>query len=350
MNAESFIQYLNELSRLYQLPYQELKSLSMEHPYFQNVHLLLALKSKLEDHPDYPKNLARASTYSSDRAQLYRTLTRLEKLVLENDPIFQEEVLELEDLKAVEHKLKDLELIEKEEEPLAVKTLNSPLPSNTTKEFTELIDKDTQTSEEPELEIPSLAAEQAIASADEEIPQATASPSFQIDAEIIGVISTVLKEMPGPVKVVAKRTKTVLPPPVLDIEKKKQELKQLKTVKPKKPRPMPKQSFSSWVEQFQPAYVKPHLGELMETKKKEILNMPSSIAPQEELAGDNLHVYAEISVTENDDMASETLAELLVAQMQYKKAIDVYQRLSLIFPEKSLFFAEKIENLKKLVS
>ncbi len=352
MNAESFIQYLNELSRLYQLPYQELKSLSMEHPYFQNAHLLLALKSKLEDHPDYSKNLARASTYSSDRAQLYRTLTRLEKLVIDNDPIFQEEVLELEDLKAVEHKLKDLELIEKEDDPLPVKSLHTPVAPDT-KEYTELINKDTPTDDEPELEVPSLVAEPMLDQNDEEKPQATADSAFRIDPEIISRISTILKTS-APSSSSPPREqgpKEALPPPLLDIEKKKQELKQrIKTVKPKKPKPMPKQSFSSWVEQFQPAYVKPHLGELMETKKKEILNVPAPIQPPEDLAAENLHVFAEISVTENEEMASETLAELLVAQMQYQKAINVYDRLSLIFPEKSRFFAEKIENLKKLVS
>ena len=59
---------------------------------------------------------------------------------------------------------------------------------------------------------------------------------------------------------------------------------------------------------------------------------------------------AERSIMENEEMASETLAELLTAQMQYQKAIQVYERLILIFPKKSSFFADKIENLKKLIA
>jgi hypothetical protein len=47
------------------------------------------------------------------------------------------------------------------------------------------------------------------------------------------------------------------------------------------------------------------------------------------------------------EMASETLAELLVSQNRFGEAIDVYKRLSLIFPEKSSFFAKQIKNLKK---
>ncbi len=47
----------------------------------------------------------------------------------------------------------------------------------------------------------------------------------------------------------------------------------------------------------------------------------------------------------NDDIVSETLADLLALQGQNSKAIKMYKSLSLKFPEKSRFFAEKIEEL-----
>ena len=56
------------------------------------------------------------------------------------------------------------------------------------------------------------------------------------------------------------------------------------------------------------------------------------------------------SLEESDEIASETLAELLTSQQQYKKALAMYERLILIFPEKSTFFAEKIKHLKKILS
>ena len=55
---------------------------------------------------------------------------------------------------------------------------------------------------------------------------------------------------------------------------------------------------------------------------------------------------ADKSLLEVDDVASETLAEILVLQGSYDKAIAMYERLQLLFPEKSSFFAEQIENLK----
>ena len=53
------------------------------------------------------------------------------------------------------------------------------------------------------------------------------------------------------------------------------------------------------------------------------------------------------SVQQSDDILSETLAELLAKQGSHKKAIQMYKRLSLIFPKKSSFFAKKIAKLKK---
>jgi hypothetical protein len=53
------------------------------------------------------------------------------------------------------------------------------------------------------------------------------------------------------------------------------------------------------------------------------------------------------SITEDNNVISETLADLLVAQGQTLKAIKMYQALSLQFPEKSIYFAKKIRQVKE---
>lgn len=55
---------------------------------------------------------------------------------------------------------------------------------------------------------------------------------------------------------------------------------------------------------------------------------------------------AKESLTENDDLITETLAKIYVLQKNYNKAIDAYERLSLIYPEKNTFFADQIQRIK----
>jgi len=56
---------------------------------------------------------------------------------------------------------------------------------------------------------------------------------------------------------------------------------------------------------------------------------------------------AEESVKKRDVIISETLADLLAGQGYDKRAKKMYKQLSLIFPEKSSYFAAKIKKLKK---
>ena len=52
---------------------------------------------------------------------------------------------------------------------------------------------------------------------------------------------------------------------------------------------------------------------------------------------------AKKSLELNNDIVTETLAEIHVQQGNYPKAIEIYQKLMLLNPEKKLFFASRIE-------
>ena len=49
-----------------------------------------------------------------------------------------------------------------------------------------------------------------------------------------------------------------------------------------------------------------------------------------------------------DELMTETLAKVYLEQKKYKKAIQAYKILSLKYPEKSGFFADRIKAVKQL--
>lgn len=53
---------------------------------------------------------------------------------------------------------------------------------------------------------------------------------------------------------------------------------------------------------------------------------------------------------ENDDLVTETLATIYAQQGYYKKAIQIFEKLSLKYPEKNTYFAAQIEKIKTLMN
>jgi hypothetical protein len=67
---------------------------------------------------------------------------------------------------------------------------------------------------------------------------------------------------------------------------------------------------------------------------------------------ENSNAFPDLSegaARENDDIVTETYANLLCRQSKYEKAIRAFEKLSLKYPEKSIYFAARVEEIKKVM-
>jgi len=71
---------------------------------------------------------------------------------------------------------------------------------------------------------------------------------------------------------------------------------------------------------------------------------------KEEISGENVthNDVVERSTAEDDELITETLANIYLQQKKYTKAIYAFEKLSLKYPEKSIYFATRIKEAEDL--
>lgn len=75
--------------------------------------------------------------------------------------------------------------------------------------------------------------------------------------------------------------------------------------------------------------------------------LAAAIEEENEEIPENVFEMAVNSITKEDGLASEALADIYVKQGKYDKAVDMYRKLSLRNPQKNAYFARKIEDILK---
>ena len=283
----------------------EIRSLVVRYPYCANFRILLALKSKQEDFRDKEKYERTAAIYTIDRGKLYDLM---------NDSALHIERMQLPDLK--EH-----------EELIALKELNETHTHNNhspQQSFIHAIPDTGQLTDLPEFISEDKADEEFVPNQHTDDNQTTQENYFEQilfhivdqDAVVMSVFSDLFGWKYKPVE------KTSVKNDATDGKS---------TI-----------SYDAWLKQFlaPQSYTNSHIH--IETKEE---NTEEHMIPHDL----SLEEQAKESIAENHDIATETWAEILVKQKQYKEAIKIYERLCLQFPEKNTTFAQKIENLKKLL-
>ncbi|MCU4174627.1 tetratricopeptide repeat protein [Carboxylicivirga sp. N1Y90] len=117
-------------------------------------------------------------------------------------------------------------------------------------------------------------------------------------------------------------------------------------------------SFSGWLNVLRHAPIPKDEAEEKPVPKKSqqlidnFLNVeaPRIVAKPVEKTKPESNDRHENSIQENDDLLSETLANIYIKQKHYDKAIGIYEKLRLKYPEKNVYFAERISDLEKLIN
>ena len=374
MNLENFHTFLNEPANLHRVSYSELKSLVAAYPYSANLRILLLLKSKLEKNPELAHNLKLAATYSPNRSILYRVMHDRKLMeAIRGEASVREEFLELKDLSEVQSLLERDENVENPEE----KTMERTIPVSEVREVTsgnnwsEGIFED-NSDEEINILGPAVISIDSLLSSvngeeslQEALDKSLPKEEDPIEKEEIKVSNKMLmnfaaENLSGYAKMLETFELTsdempleIIPPRVEEIQK--------PIIPTPNVKPQPKDSFSSWLTQFESDLNRePEVPDI--NKNLDILESgridrdenelnkenktPDELTPESTPEGKlKAKDIAKKSLSLNDEIVSETLAKLLVQQERYDKAIDMYRRLMVKFPDREEEFKSEISEI-----
>lgn len=327
VQLEPILQNLFHRSSLEEVRVSELQEFVDEHPYFSTGHFLLAQKLKQQDDEKFELQSQRAALYFHDPLWLNWQLKQLSNGVEVEMPVIEQRSIPVQTAVVEEVPAAyEPEQVEIEEEPEQTEELEpeEQLAVETIGPVEEAIPAET----EPlaETEIPAEEAE--IAEAEEEPEYATEVAENNDPAE---QTQRIRDEHP-----------VAPPPPVVQVEQKdplafdpyytidyfaSQGIKVPIEVQPGDKLGKQLKSFTEW----------------LKTMKR--LPQPLPEEQSDETEQHSIRQFAAGSLEEKE-VVTETMAEVLVKQGRNHEAIAIYEKLSLLDPSKSAYFAAKIENLK----
>ncbi len=347
MNSANFHEYLRNPSMLHQVSYQELKSLMLQYPYAVNLRYLILVKSLFDNHKEYDRNLALASLSSIDRKKLHGLVKEYSQ-VQESKENFEitEEFLELKDLSTLQDVL--------DTTPPSVevpKAHAAPIANLDSKESDDFIDEllDSLPEEDKPQELQSEEEVENLSSIEELLDHG------QVNEGELDIDSTKEQEIDvshdseddRPLEAEDLSVPKIAPKDVpLEVTNDPEigESGEDDIIDDEMPQPSPKAAFESWNQQS-------------EESKEGILEKDLTIFEGAGHIEDLIEEYEEPkdvakdvasnSLLEDGTIVTETFAGILERQGHFDKAIAMYEKLGLQYPEKSSFFAAKIKKLKK---
>ncbi|WP_339651061.1 hypothetical protein [uncultured Maribacter sp.] len=309
MNVKEFTYFLEHPTKVVDpIHTKHLEDIIVEYPYFQAARALHLKGLKNLNSYKYNKALKTTAAFTTDRDVLFDFITSKDFLQYNSSNektdtaiLEEEEVLEVESVSVIEGLENKPLPQEKKEEPAAliVASEDKPLPQDEN-DAEHILDPELFQSKKPEV------------SKEEETldigkPLAFNAKEKYSFSEWLNLASSIPKE-----KILEKT------------EEKKTVVKNKRTISPKE-EAIKKKKFDR-IDRF-------------------IANNPK-IVPTEE-KNTSIDISSSSKINKNELM-TETLARVYLEQKQYKKAIQAFKILSLKYPEKSSFFADRIRAVEKI--
>jgi tetratricopeptide (TPR) repeat protein len=336
MKREEFLACLREPAALPPSSTRELEDIVRMYPYFQGGHILYALSLHQSKEIRFPEALKNAALHAGDRRQLYN-LIHFPKKGVEIRKTDQEKIAEAPEKTASfgENAIQPSEEFVLEEQSNSEKSEGSSLME--------------------EVQISTSMIE--VESGDSEITEASVS-AFEatpppVEADIIAQI-LVYPEINKPE---LEEKSLEQNPPIEQTSPLKEET----TETGASISDSGKRSFSDWLKRIQPNTQDHPLPQVAESTQKEeaakeseapnhlierfIQTEPRISKPVKAEFFSPVQM-AKKSIEDNEDIVSETLARIYADQGNIDRAIRIYQKLSLLNPEKNGYFAALIQNLE----
>ena len=403
MNREEFISFIKSPAKLNKESLPEINELIDEFPYFQTGHLLFLKNLHLLDHIRFGSQLKKSAIFVANRELLYRLLnesTHEEKIEKAEDgkedvpgmpaELSQKEQDNLDAEKTTKDKepqhideagkedsrIEDqshVEVSKDEDDALRSKkdladeikkrleeikeSKDDPQPEGLSQESVtpavkEPVDPDKYIIDIDEREIFQLADNSGLVYEGEEKEELNLdlpdiSDRIELSGDLLELENpenekvTFVPEKESPVEILHPEEKKNLKPD-FSSTKKQNEI----------------HSFASWISILDTE--KPvegnALSEIKNFKKEKqwqiidrFIEDNPRILPAKQISEENTDISLD-STRDKDSILTETLAKIYVKQGYYSKAIFIYKKLSLKFPEKSIYFAGQIEKIEKKIN
>ncbi len=336
-NQRKILDILKKPYELNEQSFEVLQKLTKDYPYCQTLQILLAKNLQQYDKLAFEKQVNKASAYAVDRRKFQRYISDRDK------PASQEAVIETITPKPVKQEPRFFEIpVQTESEPASdIAATEIPAQQEEPEAAIQPVEE-TVKEKSPDVVVIDTPEEESV-KPQQEVKEEATKPG----RSLLDIVKARLREIRDRNKkkeeVVSPAAEIVkqIPEEQVDKEQEKPAHVEIET-KQITDKPSPVEGFTRHERQAQ----KPDINFLIDKFLKE---EPKIRVKKEDLPEQQEDLSVP-STSEDPLLVSETLAQVYLKQGKKEKALDIYEKLCLKFPEKSSYFAKKIIAIKNEIN